>query len=313
MSNDEQARRYVEAETPAEPAFTARLMPEEPVAPVPFRVGTVVPESIPAQPLLRATEETPVQPFQRAAESVPLQPFQRGTLAEPLQPRLGETPVEPLQPLLRATEGTPVQPFQREAEATAPLQPAHVMGRPLEQGEAEATAPLQPAHVMGRPMEQGVPKSAARTPAAKERGATGGAGTGFQVDPEQYRAAVSPMLAASEQVSSLNRSLSAFLTSLEAQNPWGNDESGKKFAEGEKGYLQYSHDTLAVLKGLPDELKYIADGLKAMAAGYENADEDVTAELGGIESTVQMPTAPSLPSTPVHPIISTRPVQSGRH
>ncbi|MFB7944318.1 hypothetical protein ACFC6L_05305 [Kitasatospora phosalacinea] len=285
MSNDEQARRYVEAETPAEPAFTARLMPEE-------------------------------------------MPRQRGALAEPLQPFQQETPVEPLQPAY--VMARPVE--QGEVEATAPLQPAYVMGRPVEQGElvepvqpayvmarpveqgeVEATAPLQPAHVMARPVEQGVPTAASRTLAAKRRGETGGAGTGFQADPEQYRAAVSPMLAAYEQVADLSRSLSAFMSSMEAQNPWGNDESGKKFAEGEKGYLQYSHDTMAVLKGLPDELKYIADGLKAMAANYENADEDVTAELGGIESTVQMPTAPSLPSTPVQPIISTRPVQSGRH
>ncbi|MFE1320402.1 hypothetical protein [Kitasatospora phosalacinea] len=249
MSNDEQARRYVEAETPAEPVLTDRLMPEE-------------------------------------------MPRQRGVLAEPLQPFQQDTPVEPLQSRQRGVLAEPLQPFQ-QAE--------------------EATVPLQPAYVMARPMEQSVPKPATRTLAAKERGETGGAGTGFQVDPEQYRAAVSPMLAAYEQVASLSRSLSAFMSSMEAQNPWGNDESGKKFAEGEKGYLQYSHDTMTVLKGLPDELKYIADGLKAMAAGYENADEDVTAELDGIESTAPLPTAPSLPSTPVQPIISTRPVQSGRH
>ncbi|GLW53607.1 hypothetical protein [Kitasatospora phosalacinea] len=294
MSNDEQARRYVEAETPAEPAFTARLMPEESVAPTPFRVGTAMPDSVPAEPFLRATEATPVEPFQRAAEGVPLQPFQRATPATPVEPFQRATPVEPLQPFQRATEATPVEPFQRAEEATAPIQPAHVMGRPV---------------------QQGVPMTAAspRTADAKKRGDTGGAGTGFQVDPEQYRAAVSPMLAAYEQVASLSRSLSAFMSSMEAQNPWGNDESGKKFAEGEKGYLQYSHATMTVLKGLPDELKYIADGLKAMAAGYESADEDVTAELDGIESTAPLPTAPSLPSAPVHPIISTRPVQSGRH
>ncbi|WP_282203166.1 hypothetical protein [Kitasatospora fiedleri] len=121
------------------------------------------------------------------------------------------------------------------------------------------------------------------------------------------------MLAASEQVANVYRSLSAFLPSMEAQNPWGNDESGKKFAEGEKGYLKYSHDTMDVVKGLPDALKGIADGLKAMAESYQNADENVISELDGIDSTVQMPTAPSLPSAPVQPIISTRPIQSGRH
>lgn len=127
------------------------------------------------------------------------------------------------------------------------------------------------------------------------------------------------MLAASEQVRSLYTSLSAFLPSLEAQNPWGNDESGKKFAEGEKGYLKYSKDTLDVVKGLPDALKGIADGLKAMAQSYQGADESIAAEFDGMDTGASsLPAAPSLPSTPVNipvhiPVTPRNVIQSGRH
>ncbi|WP_104814812.1 hypothetical protein [Kitasatospora sp. MMS16-BH015] len=137
---------------------------------------------------------------------------------------------------------------------------------------------------------------------------------GFQVVPEQYQAEVSPLLAASEQIRSVYTSLSAFLPALEAQNPWGNDESGKQFAEGDKGYLKYSKDTLDVLKGLPDALKGISDGLKAMAEGYQGADQDVVAELDGIDTgAAPLPAPPSMPDAPVHVPMTPRITQSGRH
>ncbi|WP_345704171.1 hypothetical protein [Kitasatospora paranensis] len=129
---------------------------------------------------------------------------------------------------------------------------------------------------------------------------------------------MSPVLAASEQVRSLYTSLSAFLTSLEAQKPWGDDESGKKFAEGDKGYLKYSKDTLDVIKGLPEALKGIADGLKAMADGYEGADGTIATEFDGMDTGANpMPAAPSLPSAPVnnpvHIPVTPRIAPSGRH
>jgi hypothetical protein len=170
------------------------------------------------------------------------------------------------------------------------------------------------------PEQQAQPRTGAE--AAKRRvsedGGGGNAGRGFKVDPEQYQAAVSPMLAASEQVRSLYTSLSAFLPSLEAQNPWGNDESGKKFAEGEKGYLKYSKDTLEVFKGLPDALKGIADGLKAMAQGYQGADEAIASDFDGMDTgAYSIPAPPSLPSAPVnnpvHIPVTPRIIQSGRH
>ncbi|BFV61037.1 hypothetical protein KCMC57_up61410 [Kitasatospora sp. CMC57] len=146
----------------------------------------------------------------------------------------------------------------------------------------------------------------------------GSAGTGFQVSPEQYRAAVSPLFAASEQVRALYTSLSAFLPSSEAQNPWGNDESGKQFAEGDQGYLKFSKDTLEVVKGLPDALKGIAEGMKAMAEGYQGAEDSIIETLSSLDDIeIAVPAAPSLTSArvdnPVHIPMTPRITRSGRH
>lgn len=220
-------------------------------------------------------------------------------VTEPIQPDrflVGTAVPEniPLEPMQWAEPAQQVQPREHFVQASKPLQPQERMGLPLQ--------PFEPTA-----------RTAASRSTASGSGGSGGAGTGFRVDPEQYRAAVSPMLAASEQVASLYRSLNAFLPPLEAQNPWGNDESGKKFAEGEKGYLQFSHDSMKVIKDLPESLKMIADGLKMMADSYRNADEDVVSELGGIESAAPMPVAPSMPSSPVHLPITPGMTQSGRH
>ncbi|WP_405009655.1 hypothetical protein [Kitasatospora sp. NBC_01539] len=227
----------------------------------------------------------PVHAAHLVTESVPLEPMERGI---PMQQATADIPVEPLQAgqvFERPTAGIPVEP----------LQAASVMRRGVAAAPSERTA----ATVHKR---------------SADGGGSGNAGSGFQVNPSQYQAAVSPMLAASEQVGNLYRSLSAFLPSLEAQHPWGNDESGKKFAEGDKGYLKYSKDTLEVLKGLPEALKGIADGLKAMAQSYQNADESVIADLNGIdEGQAPMPLAPVMPSSPVHVPMTPRITQSGRH
>ncbi|MDR3036597.1 MAG: hypothetical protein LBV78_26440 [Kitasatospora sp.] len=337
MSNDESA--WYAASEPS----TARLLPEEPVQPAHLRVGTVVPDSVPLEPqhrVLRTAEEgqhlaepmEPLQPFQRV-QAEPLQPFERGVPvqeAEPLQP-FQRVQAEPLQPFERgvpAQVAEPLQPMEQGVRVRGDAEPERTLHRGVPAQEAE---PLQPFE-RGVPAQEAEPMRtlqrgeatpertlrrgetvAAKRNAAAGSGGSGNAGSGFQVDPDQYRAAVSPMLAASEQVASVYRSLSAFLPSMESQNPWGNDESGKKFAEGEKGYLKYSHDTMDVVKGLPEALKGIADGLKAMAESYQNADQNVVSELGDIDSTAQMPTSPSMPSTPVHVPMTPRITQSGRH
>jgi hypothetical protein len=218
---------------------------------------------------------------------------------------------EPGPPGLAATEGVGIEPRFPAGEATSALRVGTVatQGTPAEPlRRMSATVPTRPAQ----------PRTGTDTAGRTGTPGGGGSGQGFQVDPEQYRAAVSPMLAASEQVRSLSTSLSAFLSSSEAQSPWGDDESGKKFAEGEKGYLKYSKDTLDVIKGLPDALKGIADGMKAMADGYEGAEEAVAAAFDGMDTGANpIPAAPSLPGTPVnnpvHIPVTPRIAPSGRH
>ena len=228
---------------------------------------------------------------------------------------------QPVTPAFRigtvATEDVPVEPF-RPAHVSEPLLQGRLTEPELFEQPRTAAHRSEPLHGTSAalPEQQARPRTdseAAKRRVADDGGGGGSAGQGFKVDPEQYRAAVSPMLAASEQVASLYRSLNAYLPSLEAQNPWGNDDSGKKFAEGDLGYLKCSHGTMALLKSLPEGLKGIAEGLKRMAESYQNADENTVAELSGIESTAQMPVAPSLPAAPVHLPITPGMTQSGRH
>jgi hypothetical protein len=322
MSNDEPAWYETEATARVEPAHLGRpmsegaqvaqpmerLLPAEETFPA-FRVGTVAPEGEWSEPL---------QPRTAAHVSAPL-----------LQERLTEPEAE--HPLTAARVSGPLlQERLTEPEAEHPLTAARVSGPLLQERltEPEAEHPLTAARVSGpllqerltEPAQQAQPRTAETVAKRRVAGDDGGgsAGQGFKVDPEQYQAAVSPMLAAYEQVRSLYTSLSAFLPSLEAQNPWGNDESGKKFAEGEKGYLKYSKDTLDVLKGMPDALKGIADGLKAMAQGYQGADEAIAADFDGMDTGASsLPPPPSLSSAPVnnpvHIPVTPRIIQSGRH
>ena len=285
MTNDEPAWYETEATARVEPDHQRRL------------VSVEVPATQPMERLMPAEQGTPAfRVGTVSAEDMPVQPLEQAHVWEPrLQGRLAQD--------------MPVQP----------LKPAYV-SEPMLQAERTVDAKLSPQMSATLPEHGAQPRTAAsvaKRSVARDGG--GSAGQGFKVDPEQYQAAVSPMLAASEQIRSLSRSLSAFLPSLEAQNPWGNDESGKKFAEGEKGYLKYSEDTLGVVKSLPDELKGIADGLKAMAQGYRGADEVIAADFDGMDTGANaLPAAPSLPSTPVNnpvhiPVIPRNVIQSGRH
>ncbi|MFI6446959.1 WXG100 family type VII secretion target [Kitasatospora sp. NPDC050543] len=149
--------------------------------------------------------------------------------------------------------------------------------------------------------------------AAEAASAKANAGTGFEVTPEQYRAAVSPMLAASDRVSTAYLALDSFLTSMNATHPWGNDHAGHQFAEGGKGYLAYSAGTLKGLKGLPAALRRVADGLKLMAENYETTERRVVGTLKGRKEELDtyrpmnpLPAADALPQAPV-PVAPTLP------
>jgi uncharacterized phage infection (PIP) family protein YhgE len=164
-----------------------------------------------------------------------------------------------------------------------------------------------------------------RTQPAQWSTSSSSAGTAFRVDPDQYRAAVSPMAAAADQLAHLATNLAGFLSSMESNAPWGKDESGKHFAEGDKGYRKYSADSQQGLKSLPDGLHFIADGLKAMAEGYRDAEDAANSALDQQDARLQqdqvMPASPNLPGSPTPriPRVSTlgaiaqgHPSQTGR-
>ncbi len=305
-------REPVSMAVPAQESFPAQEMTREPMS-----------MAVPAQEM---TREMPMEGFTpRIGEAV--QPAMTAEMPmEGFTPRIG-TAVQPDAPFMQAKVGTAMPAEQGVLAQEDGTTPAHLMSEvPKESGvPAQLDGTTAALKVGGAPLSVAKVPTAMMTPAQQSAspssgsgsGSGGGAGQGFQVSPEQYQAAVSPMLAASEQVMALFTTLNSYLPSMESQQPWGKDESGKKFAEGEKGYLKYSADTLKTLKGLPDGLKYIADGLKAMAQGYEGADSGVTSDLTGQDNQLSASPPPTWsPSvhTPITPMNTYEHVnQSGRH
>lgn len=270
--------------------------------------------SVDSEPLLRM--ETAAEPRLRDASPV--------TMAEP---QLHAMPVESERRLQDASPVTMAEPRLQDGEPlTATRTAADALARPRF-GTVSAGTGLQPTTAAlratsGQPVEK-------RAAASQSGGGPASAGSGFKVSPEQYRAAIAPVLAASDQIAELSTSLSSFLSGMQAGKPWGDDESGKKFAEGEKGYLKYSEDTLKGLAGLPKGLKYIADGLKAMAENYEGTETVLSGDMTGQDSELQAtqgtywspaagassaaPTAPILPNATLSGIAQSRPHITGRH
>ncbi|MGW6914514.1 hypothetical protein ACWGB8_11930 [Kitasatospora sp. NPDC054939] len=123
----------------------------------------------------------------------------------------------------------------------------------------------------------------------------GEVGTGFEVVPDQYWAAAAPLLAAAQRANDAYLALDGHLTSLNARTPWGNDESGHQFADGEKGYLAYSAGTLKGLKGLPGALRRIGERLKVMADRYEQTEAAVVVALTGHGRQLAAVPAPGRP------------------
>ncbi|MFE2345607.1 WXG100 family type VII secretion target [Kitasatospora cineracea] len=319
------ARHYPEGTVPAQPVLPdgvepARIGTVLPDGVEPARIGTVLPDGVePARIGTVLPDGTfPAYTARSSAEGVPAEFGERTfpayqnrvPAAEGVPAEFGERTFPAYRAGVPASEGVPL----RAADGTVP---AEQVGRAASEGVLADRAGTVP----GVAKETGaVPAGTTVTPrqpagvVAKNAGSAGNAGAGFRVDPAQYLAAVSPLLAASEQVAALSSALSGYLPSLESQNPWGNDDSGKKFAEGEKGYLSYSHDTLAVLKELSGDLKTIADGLKAMGQSYQDADSAITADFGGQDQgTAPLPPAPSAPRPPVHVPMTPHLTQSGRH
>jgi hypothetical protein len=121
----------------------------------------------------------------------------------------------------------------------------------------------------GRQVESGQVRSAASTPSAA-------IGAGFVAIPEQYRAAAGPVLGVADQLKDLYTGLSAYLSGMHGNSPWGNDDDGKKYADGEDGepgYLGNATDILDGLKLLPEIVEVIGKRLKGMADSYEESEQ----------------------------------------
>jgi len=279
-----------------------------------------------AEPRLKDTSPVAMaEPQLHAATAEPrLKDASPVTMAEP---QLHAMTAEPrLQDASPVTTAARVADLQDGEPLTATRTAADALARPRI-GTVAAGTGLQPTTAAlratsGQPVEK-------RAAASQSGGGPASAGSGFKVSPEQYRAAIAPVLAASDQIAELSTSLSSFLSGMQAGKPWGDDESGKKFAEGEKGYLKYSEDTLKGLAGLPKGLKYIADGLKAMAENYEGAETALSGDMTGQDSELQAtqgtywspaagassaaPTTPILPNATLSGIAQSRPHTTGRH
>jgi hypothetical protein len=203
------------------------------------------------------------------------------------------------QPMARLEPVQADQPVTARMAADA-VRPAEPMSR-VATDSAEQAEPLRAAtRIAAQPVE-----SSRRLARSDSSTGGGGAGQGFAVDPEQYRSAVGPVLSGSDQLNELTRGLNAYLSGMNARAPWGNDDSGEKFANGEKGYLTYSGKVLEGLGNLPTALKYIADGLKVMAESYDNTEEGLSTGLTSMEA--------ELPETALfHPDLALRDIAKGR-
>ncbi|MEV4615290.1 hypothetical protein AB0K43_22280 [Kitasatospora sp. NPDC049258] len=328
------AREPFQQAEPLQPMERARMTEAEPLRRM-EGVQATAPEPFQQAEPLRRMDAVQAEPLRRmeGVQATAPEPFQQ---AEPLR-RMDAVQAEPLR-RMEGVQATAPEPFQH-AESTrlaardslAPTEATRLAARDslapteatrlaeqdsLRPTEATRRSDLAPGLAATRGAAATDPDGAEaakrRAPAAEQApqgsgGSGGSAGTGFKVDPAQYQAAVSPVLAAADQLSQLVTGLTAFLDHTQSTAPWGNDESGKKFAEGEKGYLKYSTDTLKGLKGMPDSVRYIADGLKAMAENYQYAEDATTAVFQSDGGGSEPPTAPQVGtySAPVNPTIPT--------
>ncbi|WP_354637919.1 hypothetical protein [Kitasatospora camelliae] len=233
-----------------------------------------------------AAVEPQAAPLWAAAEQADVRPAQAMTTA-----RLAA--VEPqAAPLWAAAEQADVRPAQAMTAATIPAARAVPASSAAVAGTTPALA------VSGRSVESG-----------------GGAGAGFVVIPEQYRAAAGPVLGVADQLAELTTSLGAYMTGMHGNAPWGNDDSGKSFAngeDGEPGYLDNARDILESLKALPGIVETVGNRLKGMADGYENAEESSLSGFGDYDPALPAPTSGPLGSV-YRDIVSGNTTHPGRH
>ncbi|MFI5528027.1 hypothetical protein ACIA8O_05655 [Kitasatospora sp. NPDC051853] len=123
---------------------------------------------------------------------------------------------------------------------------------------------------------QGTPAMQARSTGTPSPSVGSAKAGGFLIVPEQLRAASGPVLGVADDLKELFTSMNAYLSGMRGNSPWGNDDDGKSFAngeDGEPGYLANEKDVLEGLEALPQILETIGKRLKGMADGYENTEQ----------------------------------------
>lgn len=78
--------------------------------------------------------------------------------------------------------------------------------------------------------------------------------------------------------------LNGTLTGIEndsANLPWGNDKSGKKFADGDKGYKAIRQNMIEGGYSMADTLHEFGEGERSAAEQFQAAEGGATEGLGG--------------------------------
>ncbi|RDI44705.1 hypothetical protein [Nocardia mexicana] len=105
----------------------------------------------------------------------------------------------------------------------------------------------------------------------------------LEVDPEKLRDSARLTEEAANRMKAVVGTLRATLASLEsdsANQPWGNDKQGKKFADGDKGYKKARTNLLDGGDGATKALFDFADGQRDAATLLRNQEWSNTDTFG---------------------------------
>ncbi|MGV9674398.1 hypothetical protein ACWDSJ_03880 [Nocardia sp. NPDC003482] len=89
-----------------------------------------------------------------------------------------------------------------------------------------------------------------------------------QVDPQQLRSAAEVTADLATKVRKVGSDLRTALAGIESDGgnrPWGNDKTGKKFADGDKGYKKARDNLLSGTDGMGETLEQFANGQRTAA------------------------------------------------
>ncbi|WP_405167261.1 WXG100 family type VII secretion target [Nocardia sp. NBC_01499] len=93
-----------------------------------------------------------------------------------------------------------------------------------------------------------------------------------EVDTDQLRGAAKHSAAIHDRIDNVLTTLLGKLTATGAA--WGTDSTGKKFADGDKGYLAAHDNLVGGIKGMATTFGTVADGQRDAAALIDNQEVD---------------------------------------